>query len=143
MPDDAFTETAPEQLMILDALRAREPIFHRPQYARTHEDFARLMAPDYWEIGASGRRYSREFILRLLAETPPVDAEAAGWQTSDFACRSLGPDTFLLTYRLQQRERPTRRTTIWFHTPAGWQILFHQGTVITTEDRNVPAPAPV
>lgn len=134
---DIFTETAPELVMILEALRAREPIFHRPKYGHTSEDFARLMAPEYWEIGASGRRYSRAFILQMLAEHPPVDAEAAGWQTADFACRSLGPDTFLLTYKLLQDERATRRTTLWFHSPAGWQILFHQGTVITADEDDV------
>jgi hypothetical protein len=27
------------------------------------------MAPDYWETGASGRRYSRAFILHHLEQT--------------------------------------------------------------------------
>ncbi len=99
------------------------------------------MAPGYWEVGASGRRYSRAFLLQHLAANPPVDADAAGWLTSDVACRSLGPDTFLLTYTLRQGERPTRRATIWLRSPAGWQILFHQGTVLSAdEDDRLPAP---
>ena len=61
---------------ILADLSRREPIFHRP-------DFPTMMADDYWEIGASGSRYDRAFILEHLAQNPPVDAEAAGWQTSE------------------------------------------------------------
>ena len=37
------------------------------------------MARTYWEVGASGRCYSRAFILQQLAANIPVDAAAAGW----------------------------------------------------------------
>jgi hypothetical protein len=122
--------TDPELLPILQELSVREPIFHRPRYALTQADFARLMAPCYWEFGASGQRYTRDFILETLEKTPPTDAARAGWQTSDFHCRRLAPDTYLLTYTLDQAGRITRRSTIWQTTHAGWQILFHQGTVV-------------
>ena len=89
------------------------------------------MAPDYWEVGASGRRYSRKFILRHFEEKPPIEARRAGWSTSGHALRPLGPETFLVTYTLRQGDRYTRRATIWRSTPQGWTILFHQGTVIS------------
>lgn len=118
-----------------------EPIFHRPAFARTQEDFARLMAPGYWEVGASGRRYDRSFILDHLAANPPVDAEATGWQATGFDCRALGLETYLLTYKLDQNGRPTRRATLWQRTPAGWQILYHQGTIVVDgADNRSPAP---
>lgn len=106
------------------------------------EAFDRLMATDYWEIGASGRRYDRSFILATLTANPPVDANAAGWEVSGFACRSVGDDTYLLTYTLDQNGRTTRRSTIWRRNGAEWQILFHQGTVVSSpgEDNIVPAP---
>ena len=71
-------ETSPDLLPILQELSVREPIFHRPRYALTAADFARLMAPDYWEFGASGQRYTRDFILETLQKTPPTDAARAG-----------------------------------------------------------------
>ncbi len=126
-----FTTTEVELQPILAELQRREPIFHRPEFASTQEDFARLMAPNYWEVGASGSRYSAEFIQQHLAQNKPDDAEAVGWQTSGFACRALGPDTFLLTYTLAQGDRRTRRATIWHRSDEGWQIIYHQGTVIT------------
>ncbi len=126
----AFTHTSPELLPILQDLRSREPIFHRPGEPTT-------MAPTYWEVGASGRRYSRQFILKHLAASPPLDALQAGWKTSDHAVVRLSADTFLFTYTLQQPQRLTRRATIWQQTPSGWQVLFHQGTIVTTDQDDV------
>ncbi|HEY5329606.1 MAG TPA: DUF4440 domain-containing protein [Acidobacteriaceae bacterium] len=131
MSDESVPPTDPELLSILNELAPQEPIFHRAQFARTLGEFDRMMVPDYWEFGASGRRYDREFILRKLENIPPVDAAAAGWETSGFHCRRLGADTYLLTYTLDQGDgRKTRRGTIWRSTPGGWQIVYHQGTLM-------------
>ena len=100
------------------------------------------MAPDYWEVGASGNRYERRFILEQLTASPPVDSDAAGWKTSDFACRLLGGETYLLTYTLDQKGRITRRSTIWRRNGADWQILFHQGTIVSSTGGGDSAPAP-
>ena len=131
---EVFTHTEPELIPVLEELRRREPIFHRPEFASDQAGFERMMAPDYREVGASGRHYSREFILRTLEENPPVDAVTAGWQISDHQCRRLGPDTYLFTYTLRQGDRITRRVTIWLNSPGGWQTLYHQGTVVSTEE---------
>jgi hypothetical protein len=115
---------------ILAELIAREPIFHRPEFGTTRADFERMMAEDFCETGASGRRYSREFVLdelerRHFAPHPDI------WETSDFVCRRLAGDVFLLTYTLiQNRERKTRRATIWQRAADGWKILYHQGTIV-------------
>lgn len=115
---------------VLDELSRREPIFHRPEFGTTRADFARLMAADYWEIGASGKRYDRDYILDVLDR-----CHAAGgldvWETSGFECRELADDVYLLTYTLvQDHSRRTRRSTIWRRTESEWTILYHQGTVV-------------
>lgn len=129
-------------LPILEELQRREPIFHRPEFAAGVDAFARLMTPGYWEVGASGRRYSRAFILRHLTENPPADAHAAGWITSDFACRHLGEETYLVTYTLDQKGRITRRSTLWRQNGSDWQILFHQGTVVSSTGVDNVTPGP-
>ena len=115
---------------ILAELASREPIFHRPEFGTTRADFERMTMPDFWEVGASGRRYSREFVLDTLEERhrkPAVEV----WETMDFACRELAPDVYLLTYTLlQDGARKTRRSTIWHRTPDGWKVVFHQGTIV-------------
>jgi hypothetical protein len=87
-----------------------------------------MMAADFWEIGASGRRYSREYVLAELQRRHSQEY-VDQWQTSDFHCRVLADKVYLLTYTLQQRERVSRRATIWRRTETGWIILFHQGTL--------------
>ena len=98
------------------------------------------MAPSYWEIGASGRRYSRDFILHHLEQSPPINAQTAGWLASDHALQRLSPDTYLLTYTLQQEARLTRRATIWQNTPQGWLILYHQGTIVSAREDEQASP---
>jgi len=129
-----FTKVDPDLLSVLEELRRREPIFHTPEFGTTRADFEKATAPEYWETSASGRRYSREFILRTLEEHPPVDAAAVGWQTYDHAVRRLSADTYLFTYTLRQVERLTRRATIWQSTSEGWRILYHQGTIVSVEE---------
>jgi hypothetical protein len=120
----------PELQQILAELSAREPIFHRPEFGTTRADFERMTAEDFWETGASGRRYSRAFVLDELEKrfaAPHADA----WETSDFQCRRLAENTYLLTYTLlQDHVRLTRRATLWQKTEEGWKILYHQGTVV-------------
>src|SRR5665213_1016676 len=131
MSDESVPSTDPELLSILNELAPQEPIFHRAEFASSLSDFDRLMVADFWEFGASGRRYGRDFILQKLADVPPIDAAEAGWETSDFHCRRLAAATYLLTYTLDQGDgRRTRRGTIWRSTPEGWQIVYHQGTLI-------------
>ena len=115
---------------VLAELSAREPIFHRPEFGNTRADFERMTAEDFWETGASGRRYSRRDVLDLLEERHSKPHDDV-WETSGFECRPVGGDTYLLTYTLlQNHTRLTRRSTIWERSPDGWKIVYHQGTVV-------------
>lgn len=136
-----FTQVEPGLLPVIEELRRREPIFHTERFGRTLEDFERSTAPDFWEVGASGRRYSRHFILNMRSKDELVDADAAGWKASGFGLRRLGPDCYLLTYTLDQAGRITRRATIWEKIGEGWRILYHQGTIVTAEagDDSLPS----
>ena len=138
-----FTRIPPELMPIFEELRSREPIFHTERFGRTVEDFERTIAPDFWEVGASGRRYSREFILQMRSKDKLVDADSAGWKVSGFGLRRLGQDCYLLTYTLDQNGRITRRATIWEKCD-GWRLVYHQGTEVTAqEDDTLPiADAP-
>ena len=113
----------------LDALRAREPLFHRPEFGTTRADFARMIADDYRETGASGKRYDRGFVLDVL-ERRHAQPHDDPWETSDFRCRALGARTWLLTYTLRQGERLSRRMTLWREDDDGWRALYHQGTLV-------------
>jgi len=112
-------------------LGAREPIFHRPEFGTSRADFDRMMAEDFWEVGASGRVYSRDFVLETLPERSHAPTEDH-WVLTDFACREVAPQVFLTTYQLEQDGgRLSRRSTLWRYTAEGWKILYHQGTLIS------------
>lgn len=125
--------TEPRLGEILQELRSREPIFHRPELGSTLADFQRMTDEGFWEVGASGRRYSRDHVLDVLEDRHQVASHLAledTWQASDFACRELGRDTYLLTYTLLQGQRKTRRATVWRRSAEHWKIIFHQGTLV-------------
>ena len=61
-------QTALELLGVQEELAAREPIFHRPEHGTTRAAFERMTAEDFWETGASGRRYSRRYVLAAHVE---------------------------------------------------------------------------
>lgn len=123
--------TSRELMGILEELKSREPIFHRPELGTTRADFENMTVSDFWEVGASGSRYSRDHVLDVL-EQRYGSGQIEDLQTEDFHCRQLGEDVYLLTYTLFQdgRKRKTRRATIWQHTETGWKIVFHQGTIV-------------
>jgi hypothetical protein len=121
--------TDPKLLDVLAELRRREPIFHRPEFGATGAEFERMVDDGFWEVGASGQRYTRKYVLEVL-EARPRTPEEDLWETTDFRCQELAIDLYLLTYTLRQGERITRRTTIWRRAAADWKIVFHQGTVV-------------
>ena len=121
--------TAPGHATVLHELMRREPLFHRPEFGTARKDFEKMTAADFWETSASGRRFSREFVLSVLEkryEHPTEDI----WEVGDFHCCEIAPDNYLASYTLIQGDRTTRRSTIWRRTSEGWQAVYHQGTVV-------------
>jgi hypothetical protein len=125
--------TDPALASVLKELRAREPIFHHPEFGTTRADFDNMMTPDFWEVGASGRRYSRKSILDELERRYGGGYVEGRLEATDFHCRRLAEDAYLLTYTLFQGERKTRRATIWQRSGQDWKIVYHQGTVVQDE----------
>jgi hypothetical protein len=132
--------TADKDLEILTELIQREPIFHQPEFGRTRSELEEMTDVNFWEVGASGRRYCRDYVLTEVANRYQDSAYRGvhsapenTWETKDFYCREIAAENYLLTYTLVQADRVTRRTTIWQRTSNGWKILYHQGTVAQTE----------
>jgi hypothetical protein len=111
-------------------LADREPIFHRPEFGTTRRDFEQMMADDFWEVGASGQKYSREFVLSTLDRRHQSQV-VENYTVTDFACRCVAQDSYLVTYQLEQAGgRLSRRATLWRASSTGWKIVYHQGTLI-------------
>ena len=113
-------------------LRDLEPIFHRSAPGTTRAAFEAMITDDYWEVGASGTIYGRDEVLDVLERrhADPDYLPMAGLELDDFACRPAGDATWLVTYRLRQHARLSRRLTVWRRDGDRWVALYHQGTVI-------------
>ncbi len=134
-PPEFITDAA--DVDILNELMQREPIFHHPEFGRTRQELENMTDATFWEIGASGRRYIRDYTLTEVAKRYQDSAYCGihsapenTWQTTDFYCCKIAADNYLLSYTLIQADRVTRRTTLWRYTPTGWKILYHQGTIV-------------
>jgi hypothetical protein len=122
--------TAPEPEGVFAELSGPETIFHWPPSEMSRAALEKMTVEDFWEVGASGRRYSREFVFEVLEQRRSAP-QANVWETSDFHCRRLADDVYLLTCTLiQEKTRLTRRATIWQRTSDGWKIVYHQGTIV-------------
>jgi hypothetical protein len=130
--DQGVQPIDPANRDVLAELIKREPLFHRPEFGTTRQDFENMTVETFWEVGASGRRYSREYVmdtLELRHSQPHEDI----WETRDFHCLEIASNNYLITYTLIQGERVTRRSTIWRRCGSDWKIVYHQGTIVDAE----------
>ena len=83
-----------------------------------------LLAEEFREFGSSGRAWTREEILDLLAteETRAVPVVEA------FEINEFAEDAALVTYRAVRAHQTTLRSSLWVRGEGRWKMLFHQGT---------------
>ncbi|QDC08775.1 nuclear transport factor 2 family protein [Oceanicola sp. D3] len=99
-------------------------------------EIERLLAPDFFELARSGRRYTREELLTDTSEGRPSKVALHGLEA-----REVAPGVALVTYTSETRypdeTQWAARSTLWAETPDGWQARFHQGTPLP-EGGNAP-----
>lgn len=86
-----------------------------------------LLAPDFTEVGASGRAWDRESILGLLREQSDNE-ETSPIGIHDLRGRVIAPGVVQVAWDSDQAGRRARRTSIWCERDSGWQQVHHQGT---------------
>jgi hypothetical protein len=109
-------------------LERLELLLMDPAVRRDRAQVGALLTSDFVEFGSSGRVWTREAALELLATetyTPPV--------VETFAFRLLGPGLALATYRTSRtdgvgEQTATLRSSIWTRESGSWKMCFHQGT---------------
>lgn len=116
---------------ILSVLKTLEPLVYAANAGKSRAYFDALLAQDFWEVGASGLRYSREYVLGELEKRQQNPREEA-WHTSGHHLQQLSETDFLMTYSLHQPTRLSRRASIWRKQNEHWLLVYHQGTVVHT-----------
>src|SRR4051812_35889198 len=68
VPNAPLPSPCSEHAAVLQELIRREPLFHRPEFGTTRNDSEQMTSAAFREVSASGRRFSREFVLDTLEE---------------------------------------------------------------------------
>lgn len=110
-------------------LVALERCLFEPSVRKSHQLEA-LLAPEFVEIGSSGRVFDRAQTVASLQSEPTLLRTA-----SNFRVQLLAPTVALVTYSVCRHSQPevrSLRSSLWQQNPNGeWQMRFHQGTLIT------------
>jgi hypothetical protein len=88
---------------------------------------SKVIAPDFFEFGRSGRVYQRDDTLAIRRQ--PI---VAVLPLPGFRARLLDENTAQVTYNSVVTYNGTvehaRRSSIWSRAESGWVLRFHQGT---------------
>lgn len=115
----------------------------QPAIRSDREEIAALLADDFVEISQKGSVYDKTEILHHL----PLEKEERKFKTSDWQIVEMSSGLVRVNYISSESEdrykQKVRRTSIWRqnHTQGinkaedRWQMIFHQGTRILSEER--------
>ncbi|MEU3451367.1 DUF4440 domain-containing protein [Streptomyces thermolilacinus] len=105
-----------------------------PAVRSSRAEAARLLDPEFTEVGRSGRRWTRD---EMLAELPRMDGGAAdgpAYEVSGMTGVRLAPGVVHLTYETVVDGHRARRSSLWRAaadgTGAPWRLYYHQGTPV-------------
>lgn len=98
-----------------------------PQVRKNIKELDRLIANNFYEIGASGKVYDKN---NVLARLPLEQNDEILGEVIDFEIDNITEYLIRANYILEEKTRRTRRTSIWQRQNDNYQMIFHQGTVI-------------
>jgi len=87
-----------------------------------------MLDPEFREIGASGRLWTRAEIIRALADERSYGRDPI--EAVEMESLVVAPDLVLLTYVSKRRDRRARRSSLWRRSGLEWRLLHHQGTLL-------------
>jgi len=98
--------------------------------AKDAETLKRLFAADAIIAGPDGKLYSAADLAAAIGRGANMARKM-----SEVTVQQLGPDSGLVTYRLEVQPpegaaAAYRSATLWKRGPLGWQVVFHQDTLV-------------
>jgi ribonuclease HI len=110
----------------VEEVTQRELSLLSPEVRGDRPQLEALLHPEFVEVGASGRRWTRSQMIDALVDEPG----AAGPQVSDLESWPLSTDVVLVTYSARRGGTTSLRSSIWVRGEHGWVARFHQGTPV-------------
>lgn len=98
-----------------------------PRVRSSPEAAGKLLDPEFFEVGRSGRRWNRAETLEMLKREQREEGERV--RVKDMVGRLLAPGIVHLTFATEVGGVRALRTSIWRQGPDGtWRSYYHQGT---------------
>jgi len=117
---------------LLDHLTRLEETLFDPAVRLSRAALEALLAPDFQEIGSSGRLFSFEDIIMALSAEEPVMSRTL----HNVRLVMLSVSIALVTYSSTRKTVDgvainSLRSSVWRQENDGrWQMVFHQGTLV-------------
>jgi glyoxylase I family protein len=117
------------------AVQALELALARRDEAAIPGGYEAVLDPDFLEVGASGRIWSRDETLVSLRRAARSDAI----EIEGFELQEVAPVVLLARYDTVIRDPArgvairARRTSIWLERDGALRLRFHQGTPLPTD----------
>ncbi|MEU9731402.1 nuclear transport factor 2 family protein [Streptomyces sp. NPDC048002] len=117
--EDDVTQAIAAELQLMD-----------PRVRASRERAARLLDPEFVEVGGSGRRWTYEAMLAELPDHQGSSEQGPRYEPSGFSGVVLAPGLVHLTFETRLGDVRTRHSSIWRRTDpvAGWRMYYHQAT---------------
>ncbi|MEU6646416.1 nuclear transport factor 2 family protein [Saccharomonospora sp. NPDC046836] len=110
---------------------SRERALLTPDVRCSAEQVDLLLHPDFFEFGASGRRWERSAMITAMAAEPADDEPLV---VSEMEGAQVADDVVLVTYVTEEPGRRARRSSLWRKADDGtWRLYFHQGTPVPVQ----------
>ena len=125
---------------LIALLRGHEETLLDPVARKDRARVEAILAEDFFEFGSSGKLWSRNEILDLLA-TEQFDPPSI----ESFDCRLIAANVALVTYRTVRTNAPpgehriTLRSSIWSEMLGVWPMRFHHGSRAASPAADRPA----
>ncbi|MHA7269576.1 RNase H family protein [Arthrobacter sp. HLT1-20] len=123
LEDEADPAFAAHHAGALDAVVGLERELLDPRVRADPLRSGELLHPDFEEIGASGRRWSRQEVLEMFNDEEPAAVELQVLSLSQ-----VDTSTALLSYRSVSPAGSALRSSLWQVEDGQWRLRFHQGT---------------
>lgn len=103
----------------------------KPVNRQSSAKLEELLADQFVEFAADGKRYDKKEIISSLAE----EEGQTNFEMTDFRVMELSDSVVLATYNATKitsgkEEGESLRSSIWEKKESGWRMIFHQGTTI-------------
>ena len=111
-------------------LIALERSLHDPKVRADASQLDRLIADDFVETGATGVTFGKALVMTRLPQEQGISFDG-----ENFSVRMLAPTVGLVTYKSTKRAedsvRHSKRSSVWALRDGRWQMVYHQGTLVS------------